>query len=110
MKFVKYVEFNREGKLSKSSRQKLWQKVYEKYGNNCYLCGRILDAQNRTVDHIHPLTMWGTNNIENLRPCCYTCNQQKGKKNLYDFCEKYVRDQAIQTFHKRVRIPENILE
>lgn len=85
------------------------KKVYQKYGKNCYLCGRILDSQTGTVDHIHPLTMWGTNNIENLRPCCHACNQRKGRESLYDFCENYVREQAIQSFCKNVTIPDSVL-
>lgn len=35
-----------------------------------------------TVDHIIPKSKGGTNDMDNLQPMCYTCNQLKGNKIL----------------------------
>lgn len=31
-----------------------------------------------TVDHIHPKSLGGSDELENLQPMCYGCNQKKG--------------------------------
>lgn len=44
----------------------------------CCYCKTILNEQNKTRDHIHPKILGGTV----TRPCCYACNQEKGKLTL----------------------------
>lgn len=56
-------------------------------GGICPDCGRQMQNKNKnnettymTIDHIVPKSMGGTNNIENLRPCCRSCNMLKSNK------------------------------
>ncbi|CAB4194697.1 HNHc domain containing protein [uncultured Caudovirales phage] len=42
----------------------------------CYICGR--NAQ--TVDHLLEVDRGGTHDIENLAPCCTSCNSRRGQK------------------------------
>jgi 5-methylcytosine-specific restriction endonuclease McrA len=42
----------------------------------CYICGR--HAQ--TVDHLLEVDRGGTHDMENLAPCCLSCNSRRGQK------------------------------
>lgn len=47
----------------------------------CWYCGGEAD----TWDHIVPRSLDGTDDVENLAPCCRSCNSRKGAKPLYKF-------------------------
>lgn len=62
-------------------RRKLKKKVVAAYGEDCYICGGAPEeVGSMTVDHVVPLSQGGTYDIENLRPCCLGCNQEKAKE------------------------------
>lgn len=42
----------------------------------CVYCGAKADS----VDHVIPLSKGGTHNIDNLVPCCMSCNRKKKAK------------------------------
>lgn len=51
-----------------------WQELCNALGNKCQCCG----AEGKlTVDHIVPLSMGGSNSIDNLQPLCKSCNCRK---------------------------------
>lgn len=84
----------------------------------CELCGISADDKNLEVDHIHPKSLGGKDDLSNYQALCYTCNAQKrntdnedfrGLKSDYDhraekclFCE-------IQTNDRQRIIEENAL-
>jgi len=43
----------------------------------CPACGRFVECENLTVDHIIPITKGGTNYISNIQPLCALCNSTK---------------------------------
>ena len=47
----------------------------------CWYC----EGEANTWDHIIPRKRRGSNNIENLVPCCNKCNSTKGAKPLFKF-------------------------
>ena len=49
------------------------------YGGRCAYCE---STEKVGLDHVVPLCLGGTNSIDNLVPCCHTCNASKGKKPL----------------------------
>ena len=49
------------------------EKVFEKYGRCCSMCG---SEQNVEVHHIIPIREGGTNELENLIPLCRDCHQE----------------------------------
>lgn len=52
-------------------------KVLHKSKGVCSHCGRKLDLDNMTVDHVIPLSKGGTNELKNLVALCENCNQSK---------------------------------
>ena len=50
--------------------------------DTCFYCGALLTENNRTIDHIVPITKGGTNDYSNLVCVCNDCNQVKGGQTL----------------------------
>ena len=55
------------------------------YGGRCAYCG---STEKVGLDHVVPLCLGGTNFIDNIVPCCHTCNASKGTKPLLVWMEK----------------------
>jgi 5-methylcytosine-specific restriction endonuclease McrA len=53
----------------------------------CGYCGSIVSKKKMTVDHIIPKSKGGTNEIDNLMPCCRECNRDKAVMSLSEFRE-----------------------
>jgi HNH endonuclease len=61
----------------------------------CYLCGAPTSGQ---LDHVVPRSRGGSNDPQNLRPCCRPCNRLKGFWSLEDFealCRHVVYDEPL---------------
>lgn len=50
----------------------------------CYICFRWIPENELTLDHVIPKSnaqnYANRHDPENLKPCCYTCNSEKGSK------------------------------
>ena len=51
--------------------------VYNRTEGHCGICGRFIPLEEYTIDHIIPLSKGGTNDPDNLQPCCSFCNKAK---------------------------------
>ena len=51
----------------------------------CELCGISADTKALEVDHIHPRSLGGKDDISNYQALCYSCNAAKGNKDDEDF-------------------------
>lgn len=67
------------------------EQVIDTYGSNCHICKLPIDTtlprtskQGLTVDHVIPLSKGGKDEIENLRPAHWICNNWKSDKILED--------------------------
>jgi hypothetical protein len=60
-----------------------WLAKVEALDNMCYYCKRM-DVK-LTRDHNIPLTMGGSNDIENILPACLPCNSRKGNQTAMEF-------------------------
>lgn len=56
--------------------RKLREQVLERDGWECWRCG----AQADTVDHVLPLALGGTHDLDNLAACCARCNYSAGAR------------------------------
>lgn len=54
---------------------KEWNSLCDLARNRCLSCGKKRKLE---VDHILPVSLGGTSNIENIQPLCKSCNASKG--------------------------------
>jgi hypothetical protein len=66
-------------------------RVMQKTGGKCYYCGvELLDLSIKaTVDHLVPVFRGGGHEMENLVPCCSSCNSRKGTSTIEEFRIRY---------------------
>lgn len=65
------------------------RRFLDQYGNACYLCDVPLDIHTMTVDHVRPLSQGGPDSIDNLRPCCVTCNLEKAARLVVELVDSW---------------------
>jgi hypothetical protein len=53
--------------------------VYRRDGYACVQCGNDLISE-LTIDHRHPIAAGGTDDVNNLRTSCRSCNSRKGAR------------------------------
>jgi 5-methylcytosine-specific restriction endonuclease McrA len=56
-----------------------WILILERYNHRCVCCG---SKDRITIDHIVPLSVGGTDTIDNIQPLCKSCNSKKGTKTI----------------------------
>lgn len=61
-----------------------WLDLCAKYEYRCLCCGKQEPEIRLAADHIMPVAMGGSSNIDNIQPLCKSCNSSKGPK-LIDF-------------------------
>lgn len=65
--------------------KKTRQKVYEKCNGHCAYCGCELEYKDMQVEHMKPLSIGGTDTIDNMLPSCRSCNHYKSTLDLEHF-------------------------
>jgi diadenosine tetraphosphate (Ap4A) HIT family hydrolase len=61
----------------------------------CELCGISAEEKSLEVDHIHPKSLGGKDDLSNYQALCYSCNASKGNRDSTDF-----RDLNTQYEHR----------
>lgn len=66
----------------------------------CYLCFRWITTDALTLDHVKARSRYPELRFElnNLRPCCASCNREKGSKDLEEMIER-----ICTNCHKRIK-------
>lgn len=64
---VKEVRFNKEA-------------VFQRDGNRCQYCGKVLPHHLLNLDHVIPRNMGGKTSWENIVTSCIDCNSRKGNR------------------------------
>jgi hypothetical protein len=55
----------------------------------CFYCGSLLLSWQKRLDHVHPLFLGGSHEIDNLVVTCQGCNQHKGLATVTSFLSNY---------------------
>ena len=71
----KKVRFDKKTRMS----------VWNKYDGHCAYCGIPLKIKDMQVDHLKPLHLDGSNDMENLMPSCRLCNIYKRVSTIENF-------------------------
>lgn len=59
--------------------KKVKAQVWAKTDGRCAYCDMQLNPfDGFEIDHVHPVCKGGTDEVDNLVPCCHDCNQRKG--------------------------------
>jgi 5-methylcytosine-specific restriction endonuclease McrA len=66
------------------------------YGLTCWWCRCCLPAEEMTVEHLTPKSRGGSNNLENLRPACFLCNNSRGNS-LYPPQRSFVPKSGLKS-------------
>ena len=56
-----------------------WRDLCAKYNHQCLCCG---EQTTLTVDHVLPISLGGSNSIDNIQPLCLACNLRKHAKHI----------------------------
>lgn len=80
-----HVAFNNNIKhrhgLNSNITKEQYYEILEYFGYKCAYCGCDLDSDNRTLDHVIPLSKGGAVDPWCIVPCCGSCNSSKKDKN-----------------------------
>lgn len=63
--------------MRKKLNERVTLSVFRRDDFTCQQCGSSSDL---TIDHIHPVALGGSNEIENLQTLCKSCNSRKGAR------------------------------
>lgn len=79
---------------------KIKSQVRNKYDKRCAYCGEELSLKEMTIDHIHPSSIGGSSDIDNLNPCCSICNEFKKDLSVEEF-KTEIEQQLRKTISKK---------
>ncbi|MBO5435344.1 HNH endonuclease [bacterium] len=68
--------------------------VYNKFNGHCAYCGCGTNLSDVTIDHVKPLNKNGTDETDNMFPCCYVCNHIK-----HNFTVSKFRSRIVEICH-----------
>lgn len=79
--------------------EKVRRAVWNKTDGVCWYCGGQTEWDDDfSVDHIVPSSSGGSDDIENLVPCCMGCNRKKHAHDLEGFREVMGRPSHYRSF------------
>lgn len=70
--------------------------IYDRDNLRCAYCGKYVHVDDRSIDHLQPQELGGSNASRNLVLCCLPCNSAKGKKSIRSFFF-YLRNMGVNT-------------
>ena len=83
-----------------NARRKFRQSIFESWEWKCAYCGKDLDIDSATIDHILPKFKGGHNVKSNMLCSCSKCNRSKGSSLLEEWYNTYNLDYTEERLGK----------
>jgi 5-methylcytosine-specific restriction endonuclease McrA len=78
----------REAGVPGSHTSEEWLATLKDYGNKCFYCDKSIDEVGElTEDHLTPISVGGSDWIDNIVPACRSCNSSKGSKTFEEYID-----------------------
>lgn len=90
--------------------KKLRFEVFKRDSFTCQYCGRKAPDVVLEVDHIHPVSKGGKNELMNLITSCRDCNRGKGKRKLSDDSEVVIQRKQLEELNQKREQMKMMLE
>ena len=90
--------------------KKLRFEVFKRDSFTCQYCGRKAPDVVLEVDHIHPVSKGGKNELMNLVTSCRDCNRGKGKRKLSDDSEVMIQRNQLEELNQKREQMKMMLE
>jgi 5-methylcytosine-specific restriction endonuclease McrA/uncharacterized protein YutE (UPF0331/DUF86 family) len=86
--------------------------VFERDSFTCQYCGYKGTGETLHLDHIKPMMLGGTDDIDNLATACPNCNMLKGARDLSDYLTESISKNTKfhQTFVESMASIENLVK
>jgi hypothetical protein len=89
-----------------------WNDLLAKYNYRCVRCG---NKRHISADHVIPVSLGGSSNIDNIQPLCRRCNSSKGARSSRDYRAKpnyrcLINTPKTSEMPTNIGIPETILD
>lgn len=81
--------------------KKLRFEIFKRDSFTCQYCGRKAPDVVLEVDHIHPVSKGGKNELMNLVTSCRDCNRGKGKRKLSDNSEVLMQRKQLEELNQK---------
>lgn len=105
------MRYTKEQKAQIGRRQRQRRNYYDIFGNVtntvyfCKMCGRVRTLDDLEVDHIIPVSLGGSDTLDNKQLLCSKCNREKGnaiaiKGKLVRIKPRVVREKGSTTKRK----------
>lgn len=85
--------------IPRQHRAEIKRQLKEKWNYRCAYCDYLEKSRELTVDHITAICKGGSDEYENLLPCCRQCNISKGNRSVrqwYFESENYTTERWLK--------------
>lgn len=76
--------------------------VYALHGCRCLCCG---ETEKIELDHVIPVSLGGSNDVDNLQPLCRSCNSKKADRYIDFRGDQAAGPEVLRTARDRRRDP-----
>lgn len=79
------AKLEHRGRVDEAVSGSIRYEVLKRADFRCELCGISAEEKSLEVDHIHPKSLGGKDDLSNYQALCYSCNSSKGNNDSTDF-------------------------
>lgn len=97
LRLLSYIPLSKKRQIVRFSRENIF--LRDSY--QCQYCGKKVNKQHLTLDHVIPVVQGGKKSWENIVSSCKQCNQKKGGRTPHEAHMKLIRKPTQPTWLPR---------